>query len=125
MADKKTTTQKKAKAKNENEVIEKVETTTQAPSMSEVIEQEVVKAIENVSSEVSDNIAEIKTREQNIIEQVQSNPAAAQDIVEQEIKHVDEMIKKFDEKIKNLTQEVKKNKVFTTTESWNGWGYDI
>ena len=39
--------------------------------------------------------------------------------------YVDELIKQFDEKIQNLTQEVKKNKVFATTESWNGWGYDI
>lgn len=120
MAGKKTT-----KKEVEVKINEAIETVPQISSMSEKIEQEVIKTIETVSNEVAENLADIKVREKNIMQEIEKNPAAAQKIVEKEIQHVDEMIKTHMEKIEALTKEVKNNKVFTTTESWNGWGYDI
>lgn len=120
MAAKKTT-----KKEVETTINEAIETVTPMPSMSQQVEEEVMKVITNVSEEVSENIAGIKTREQNIMNEIEKNPEATQEIVENEIRHVDEMIKKQMEKIEVLTKEVKNNRVFTTTESWNGWGYDI
>lgn len=117
---------KKQNVKTEVEAVVNNNVNTEAPeitTMSQKIEEEVVKKIEEVSSEVTENIADIKTREENLLKQIENNPQAAQKIVEDEIKHVDEMMKKFDTKIQTLTEEVKNNKVFFTTESWNGWGY--
>ena len=116
---------KATKKEVETKINEAIESVPQMSSLSETIEQEVIKTIENVSSEVAENLANIKTREKNIMQEIENNPAATGKIVEQEIQNVDKMIQTQMKKIEELAKEVKNNKVFTTTESWNGWGYDI
>ena len=68
MADKKEKQpNKNKKQKNVNPV---VETVVILNEYGETIEQEVIKTIENVSNEVTENIAEIKTREENIMREI-------------------------------------------------------
>lgn len=89
----------------------------------EKIENEVVKKVEEVTSQVTTEINDIKAREEKILKEIETNPAAAQQILEKEIAQVDDLIKGFETKVEKLTNEVKKNKVVFTTNSWNGWGY--
>ena len=71
---KKQTTKKEVEVK----IDEAIETVPQISSMSEKIEKEVINTIENISTEVAENLADIKTREQNIMQEIEKNPAAAQ-----------------------------------------------
>ena len=85
---------------------------------------EVIKAIENVATEVNENIAEIKKQEKDIMQKIEANPAAAQAIIENEMKRVDDMIKTQMQKMETIKEELNNKKVrFMTTELWNGWGY--
>lgn len=135
MAGKKTPAQKTNKKAVEETVINEVEnvetvvepTAEAVPPTSNIadkVEAEVIKTIENVATEVKENIADIKKQEKKIMQQIEANPADAQNIIENEMKRVDDMIKTQMQKMENLKTELKNKKVvFTTTESWNGWGY--
>jgi prophage DNA circulation protein len=107
-------------------VVEPVEEVKEPTSnIADKVEAEVIKAIENVATEVNENIADIKKQEKDIMQKIEENPAAAQTIIENEMKRVDEMIKTQMQKMEGIKEELNNKKVrFMTTESWNGWGYD-
>lgn len=107
------------------EPVEEVEEVKEPTSnIVDKVEAEVIKAIENVATEVNENIADIKKQEKDIMEKIESNPAAAQTIIENEMKRVDDMIKAQTQKMESIKEELNNKKVrFVTTESWNGWGY--
>lgn len=106
-------------------VVEPVEEVKEPTSnIADKVEAEVIKAIENVATEVNENIADIKKQEKDIMQKIEANPAAAQNIIENEMKRVDDMIKTQMQKMESIKEELNNKKVrFMTTESWNGWGY--
>lgn len=124
MAEKKTSTQKTSKKVLDTKPMEDaINAVPGTPSMAEKVEMELTKAITEANMKVQEDLASIKSQEEKIMKEIERNPNAAQEIVEKELRHVDEMIKTQMEKIEVLTKEIKNNKVFSTN-SWNGWGYD-
>lgn len=125
MAEKKTSTQKVSKkAINTAKAIdEAINNVPEMESMTSKAEEQIAEAINNVMSDVNEDIAAIKEREVQIMQRIEANPEATEEIVMNELQRVDEMIKTQTAKMEELTKEVKNNVVFTTTQSWNGWGY--
>lgn len=125
MAEKKTSTQKVSKkAINTAKAIdEAINNVPEMESMTSKAEEQIAEAINNVMSDVNEDIAAIKEREVQIMQRIEANPEATKEIVMNELQRVDEMIKTQTAKMEELAKEVKNNVVFTTTQSWNGWGY--
>lgn len=125
MAEKKTSTQKVSKkAINTAKAIdEAINNVPEMESMTSKAEEQIAEAINNVMSDVNEDIAAIKEREAQIMQRIEANPDATEEIVMNELQRVDEMIKTQTAKMEELAKEVKNNVVFTTTQSWNGWGY--
>lgn len=125
MAEKKTSTQKVSKkAINTAKAIdEAINNVPEMESMTSKAEEQIAEAINNVMSDVNEDIAAIKEREVQIMQRIEANPDAAEEIVMNELQRVDEMIKTQTAKMEELAKEVKNNVVFTSTQSWNGWGY--
>lgn len=125
MTEKKTSTQKVSKkAINTAKAIdEAINNVPEMESMTSKAEEQIAEAINNVMSDVNEDIAAIKEREVQIMQRIEANPEATEEIVMNELQRVDEMIKTQTAKMEELAKEVKNNVVFTTTQSWNGWGY--
>lgn len=125
MAEKKTSTQKVSKkAINTAKAIdEAINNVPEMESMTNKAEEQIAEAINNVMSDVNEDIAAIKEREVQIMQRIEANPEATEEIVMNELQRVDEMIKTQTAKMEELAKEVKNNVIFTTTQSWNGWGY--
>lgn len=125
MAEKKTSTQKVSKkAINTAKAIdEAINNVPEMESMTSKAEEQIAEAINDVMSDVNEDIAAIKEREAQIMQRIEANPEATEEIVMNELQRVDEMIKTQTAKMEELAKEVKNNVVFTTTQSWNGWGY--
>jgi cob(I)alamin adenosyltransferase len=125
MAEKKTNPQKLSKKaiNNAKAIDEAIKTVPEIPSMTEQAETKIAEAINNMVSEVQEDVVAIKEQEAKIIQRIEINPESTPEIVSEEIKRVDNMIQTQMAKIEELTKEVKNNVVFTTTQSWNGWGY--
>jgi cob(I)alamin adenosyltransferase len=125
MAEKKTNSQKLSKKaiNNAKAIDEAIKTVPEMPSMTEQAETKIAEAINNMVSEVQEDVVAIKEQEAKIMQRIETNPESTPEIVSEEIKKVDNMIQAQMAKIEELTKEVKNNVVFTTTQSWNGWGY--
>lgn len=125
MAEKKTNSQKLSKKaiNNAKAIDEAIKTVPEMPSMTEQAETKIAEAINNMVSEVQEDVVAIKEQEAKIMQRIEANPESTPEIVSEEIKKVDNMIQAQMAKIEELTKEVKNNVVFTTTQSWNGWGY--
>lgn len=121
MAERKTKTTKTSSKKMSDVVVNNDEPKT----MATILEEETVKKVEELTAEARQNIVEVKEMEAELLEKLEVEPENANTILTTEIEEIGEKIQEVETQIEQLTETLKNNKVFATTTSWNGWGYEM
>lgn len=93
------------------------------PQVNDIITK-IENKINETTDEINKKISDVKIDEAELMKKIQENPESIEDIVRNEIKLVDDAMKNTHIEMEKLTQSVKNNKKFTSN-SWNGWGYDL
>lgn len=126
MATKKATNKKNVKDTNET-LVETQEIQEQVQATKDIIatlETELTKQIDEATEKVTEEIAEVKAQEADLMAKINEAPEQAQEVIETEMARVDEAINTLNEKVKELSGDINKNKMVFTTSTWNGWGYN-